>query len=100
MVAGKRWPVIIHERWPRGGRIRSIKSGRHVLPLPPPPFLEVLILEGLKCDFSEVLILVDFKPFMEREIRAVLEVLILEGLKFDFSEVLILGGLRATNFEL
>jgi len=60
----------------------------------------VLILEGLKRNFPEVLILVDFKPFMENEIRGVLEVLILEGLKIRFSEVLILGGLEATNFEL
>jgi hypothetical protein len=67
---------------------------------PPPSFLEVLILEGLKRDFSEVLILVDFKPIAENEIRGVLEVLILEGLKIDFSEVLILGGLGAANFEL
>jgi len=69
-------------------------------PSPLPCFLEVLILEGLKRKISEVLILVDFKPFMESEIRGVLEVLILEGLKIDFSEVLILGGLEATNFEL
>jgi hypothetical protein len=56
--------------------------------------LEVLILGGLERDFPEVLILVDFKPIAENEIRGVLEVLILEGLKFDFPEVLILEGLR------
>jgi hypothetical protein len=69
-------------------------------PSPLPCFLEVLILEGLKRNFSEVLILGDFKSNAENEIRGVLEVLIPEGLKFDFSEVLILGGLRAKNFEL
>jgi hypothetical protein len=63
-------------------------------------FLEVLIVEGLGRDFSEVLILVDFKPIAENEIRRVLEVLIVEGLKFNFSEVLILGGLKAGKFEL
>jgi hypothetical protein len=60
----------------------------------------VLIPEELKREFSEVLILGDFKPITENKIRGVLEVLILEGLKIDFSEVLILGGLEATNFEL
>jgi hypothetical protein len=69
-------------------------------PTPLPHFLEVLILEGLPRDFSEVLILVDFKPIVEKEIQRVLEVLILEGLKIDFPEVLILRGLGATNFEL
>jgi hypothetical protein len=67
---------------------------------PLPCFLEVLILEELKRDFSEVLILGDLKSIAKNEIRRVLEVLILEGLKFDFSEVLILEGLRATNREL
>jgi len=69
-------------------------------PSPLPCFLEVLIPGGLEGNFSEVLILGDFKPFMENEIRRILEVLIPEGLKVDFSEVLILEGLGATNFEL
>jgi hypothetical protein len=66
-------------------------------PSPLPCFLEVLILEELERDFSEVLILGDFKSNVENEIQTVLEVLILEGLKFDFSEVLILEGLRVKN---
>jgi hypothetical protein len=69
-------------------------------PSPLPCFLEVLILEELEREISEVLILVDFKPFTENKIRRVLEVLIPEGLKIDFSEVLILGGLGTANFEL
>ena len=64
---------------------------------PLPCFLEVLILEGLKREFSEVLILGEFKSIAENEIQGVLEVLIPEGLKFDFSEVLILEGLRVKN---
>jgi hypothetical protein len=67
---------------------------------PLPCFLEVLILEGLKREFSEVLILGEFKSIAENEIQGVLEVLIPEGLKFDFSEVLILGGLGAEKREL
>jgi len=62
--------------------------------------LEVLILEGLRREFSEVLILVGLKSFRMNMMRGFLEVLIPEGLKTDFSEVLILGGLGATNFEL
>jgi hypothetical protein len=69
-------------------------------PSPLPLFLEVLILEGLRREFSEVLILGDLKSNGENEIRGVLEVLILGGLKFDFSEVLILGGLGAKRGEL
>jgi hypothetical protein len=68
--------------------------------LPLPCFLEVLILEGLRREFSEVLILVGLKSFRMNMMRGFLEVLIPEGLKTDFSEVLILGGLGATNFEL
>jgi hypothetical protein len=62
-----------------------------------PPFLEVLILEELKREISEVLILGDFKSNVENKIRGVLEVLIIKGLESDFSEVLILEGLRAKN---
>jgi hypothetical protein len=90
-----------------GGAARSAGAGLATQnigiswgPSPLPCFFEVLIIEGLERDFSEVLIIKDFKSNAENEIRGVLEVLILEGLKFDFSEVLILGGLGATNFEL
>jgi hypothetical protein len=81
---------------------RKIPENRFcgVYPSPLPCFLEVLILGELQRDFSEVLILEDFKSNAENEIRGVLEVLILEGLKFDFSEVLILGGLGAKKGEL
>ena len=60
----------------------------------------MLILEGLKRDFSEVLILVGLTSFKMNMMRGLLEVLILEGLKMDFSEVLILGRLETPNFEL
>jgi hypothetical protein len=62
--------------------------------------LEVLIPGWLERDFSEVLILVDFKLIAENEIRGALEVLIVKRLKFDFSEVLILEGLGAGKREL
>ena len=76
---------------------RREKTGKIQEHPPLPCFLEVLILEELERDFSEVLILGDFKSNVENEIQTVLEVLILEGLKFDFSEVLILEGLRVKN---
>jgi hypothetical protein len=80
-----------------GGAVNGTERG---IPSPIPCFLEVLIVEGLQRNFSEVLILVEFKPVAENEIRGVLEVLIPEGLKFDSSEVLILGGLGAGKREL
>jgi hypothetical protein len=81
------------------GEIRgNAKIGAHPSPLP--LFLEVLIIEGLERDFSEVLIIGDLKSNGENEIRVALEVLIIKGLKFDFSEVLILEGLRAKKREL
>jgi len=83
-----------------GGSATSENGENPADPSPLPCFLEVLILEGLERDFSEVLILGDFKPIAENEIRGVLEVLILEGLKFDFSEVLILGGLGREECEI
>jgi hypothetical protein len=69
-------------------------------PLPLPCFLEVLILEELQRDFSEVLIPVGLKSFGMNVMRGFLEVLILEGLKSDFSEVLILEELRRERCEI
>ena len=53
-------------------------------PLPPPLFLEVLILGDLKRKNTEVLILVELKSF---GMNAILE-------RHDLLEVLILKGLR------
>jgi hypothetical protein len=83
---------------PLTGNFRSRRIGCDPSPLP--PFLEVLILEELRRDFSEVLILGDLKSNAENEIRGLLEVLILKGLKFDFSEVLILEELQREKREI
>ena len=48
---------------------------------PPPTFLEVRILKGLRSEIAEVFILVDLKSFVFSTGRAVLEVFILIGLK-------------------
>jgi hypothetical protein len=55
---------------------------------PPPVFLEVLILDGLKSKFTEVLIIGDFKwPRMSemQNVQEFLEVLILKGLRLGIS---------------
>jgi hypothetical protein len=65
-----------------------------------PCFLEVLILEELERDFSEVLILEGLKSFRMSKMRGFLEVLILKGLKLNFSEVLILEELRRDKCEI
>jgi hypothetical protein len=91
---------------PRGSKIFATfervfsARGAAAYPSPLPLFLEVLILEDLERDFSEVLIPVGLKSFRINMIRGFLEVLILKGLKSDFSEVLIPEELRREECEI
>jgi hypothetical protein len=70
---------------------RKRRGGGGVLGIalsPPPCFLEVLILDGLKRKIAEVLILVGLKSFVMNAIqnrRDFLEVLILKGLRWFIS---------------